>query len=763
MRDATWRSSNHAIQTGVQPVIRRHSRLLVIAGTLQIFYALSAPGQQVRKMTIDWMFGDSASWVSTPPSSQWLSDGTLLLLVSRNPADPPAFELLDPRSGKRKQAFELKSALASLKALIPDDTSSSLPWPASVDAAGKRAVYLLSGDVMLLNMPEAECARVTQTAAEERAASVSPDGKHIAFVRNNDLYLYDPTLKREQRITHDGNDSLLNGLFSWVYWEEVFGHQEAAVWWSPDSRSIAFLRTDESSVGTMCFPDFQPYQPAIHKQRYPQAGQHNPAATLGIADVTTGETTWMRLPSGSYEYIVQVNWLPGSDRVAVQTMNRAQTEVTLYFVDRSTGNAATVLTESDEAWMHHYAPLFAKNGKYFIWISERTGYTHAYRYSMAGKLLNQITTGNWSLAPFGEFYANKESPLRALDERTETLFFTAKEKSSLETHVYRIRLDGTGLKRLSQEDGDHLPCFSPDTQFYLDTYSSASSPPSLTLRRSDGTELQTVSVSRSDLIAPYAMQFPSFFSIPAADGFLLPAQISKPRDFDPTKKYPVIVYVYGGPGSASVRNKWNANDWSETVFFDQVLLSQGCLVLSVDNRSSASIGMKYEKSIKGQMYGDVELHDLESAIKWLKAQSFVDPDRVGIWGWSGGGMYTLLALTHTKEFKAGIAIAPVTDWHYYDSKWTELWMKRPEDNPEGYQKTSLVQAATDLHGRLFLAHGTYDDNVHPQNSQAFMNQLIKAGITFDFMVYPMRHHTIDDAPAKIHLYKTMLEFWKKNL
>ena len=283
------------------------------------------------------------------------------------------------------------------------------------------------------------------------------------------------------------------------------------------------------------------------------------------------------------------------------------------------------------------------------------------------------------------------------------------------------------------------------------------------LARADGKDPQIISASRTDLIAPFPMQFPSFLTIPARDGFPLPAQISRPANFDPAKKYPLIVYVYGGPGSESVRNKWNANEWSQSVFFDQMLLNEGFLVVSIDNRSSATIGKKYEKSIQGQMYGDVELHDLESAIEWLKSQPFVDPDRVGIWGWSGGGTYTLLALTRTAGFKAGIAVAPVTDWRYYDTKWTEIWMKRPEDNPDGYQKTSLVKRAANLHGRLLLVHGTYDDNVHPQNSQAFMDELINAGISFDVMVYPMRKHTIGDTPARIHLYKTMLEFWKKNL
>jgi dipeptidyl-peptidase-4 len=259
------------------------------------------------------------------------------------------------------------------------------------------------------------------------------------------------------------------------------------------------------------------------------------------------------------------------------------------------------------------------------------------------------------------------------------------------------------------------------------------------------------------------MIYPSFFRIPARDRFMLPAQVSTPAGFDSTKKYPVIVCVYGGPGSPSVSDDWNSNAWWESVYFDQVLLRNGYIVFSVDNRSSASVGKIFEKSIRGQMYGDVELNDLLDAVRWLKSRPYIDTSRVGVWGWSGGGMYTLLAMTRSNEFKAGISVAPVTDWHYYDAKWAELPMKRPEDNPAGYAKTSLVSRARDLHGRLLMVHGTGDDNVHPQNSQAFMNELIKEGILFDVMIYPMRKHYIDDPQARIHLFGTMLEFWKRNL
>ena len=730
---------------------------------MQMLSHVAAMAQQPQKMTVEWMLGDSAERVSTPPSYAWLENGTVLILDTQRPAGEQVFEILDPRSGKRLPAFDMRKALASLKTVLPEESPAVLPWPSSIDAAGKNAVFLFSGNVLLLDLSQAKFTRITRTHFVEKAATISPDGKRIAFVRDNDLYVFELSSGKEQRLTRDGSESLLNGVFSWVYWEEIFDHQEAAYWWSPDSRSIAYLRTDESSVSTMFFPDFKPDQPTVHIQRYPKAGQQNPRANLGITDVIAGKTTRMRLPAAPYEYIVKVKWLPGSDRVAVQTMNRAQTEVTLSFVDRSTGNGTTILKENDDCWMHSYDPFFAKDAKYFIWVSERSGYAHAYRYSMGGQLLNKITEGEWSLSPFGAFSTNKESPIRALDEKSGSLFFTAKEASPLESQLYRINLDGTGFTRLSQGAGSHLPQFSPDAGFYLDAYSNAATPPRLMLARADGMELQVLSASRTDLIAPFPMQFPSFLTIPARDGFPLPAQISRPANFDPAKKYAVIIYVYGGPGSESVRNKWNANEWSQSVFFDQMLLNEGFLVVSIDNRSSATIGKKYEKSIRGQMYGDVELHDLESAVEWLKSQPFVDPDRVGIWGWSGGGTYTLLALTRTAEFRAGIAVAPVTDWRYYDTKWTETWMKRPEDNPDGYQKTSLVKRAANLHGRLLLVHGTYDDNVHPQNSQAFMDELINAGILFDVMVYPMRKHTIGDAPARIHLYKTMLEFWKKNL
>ena len=757
--------------------------LLLVPLCLSIPSPMVCPllAQDTSQVTIDWMFSGAAESIAATPRTFWVSDGRLLVYDTLNePRAGGSFLLIDPATGKGSAALDAAAALGSLREVAGADlTPAVLPWPEGFDGAGRRAVYLFGGDVYFLDLPSSEFKRVTKTREEEVSATISPDGRVLAYVRGNDIYAYDTREKTERRLTHDGSSAILNGRFSWVYWEEIFGHHDNAYWWSPDSKSIAFLRTDETGVSTTLFTDFEPYQARVITQRYPQAGQKTPDVRVGFVSAAGGDPVWMDLSQSSYEYITSVDWLPSGDRAAVQTMNRAQTRVELYFVRTSDGGASHILTESDDAWLHMYKPLFIKGGEQFLWISDRTGYTHAYRYAADGTLLNQVTHGDWSLRPYGAFAIYDQSPLLAVDERGGWVYFTAGEKSAIERHIYRVRRDGATPERLSSEDGYHRPSFRSDGLYYVDLYSNVRTPPSLSLRNAGGREVQVLSPprlylvphpqvsffdTRSSRFAPrLGVQFPSFIRIPARDGFSLPAQISTPADFDSTKKYPVIVYVYGGPGSPTISDEWNSNGWAESIYFDQILLRAGYIVFSVDNRSSASVGKVFEESIRGQMYGDIELNDLLTAVHWLKSRPYIDTSRVGIWGWSGGGTYTLLAMTRSNEFRAGIAVAPVTDWRYYDAKWAELPMKRPEENPAGYAKTSLVSRARDLHGRLLMVHGTDDDNVHPQNSQAFMNELIKAGILFDVMIYPMRKHTIEDPPARKHLYKTMLEFWKRNL
>ncbi len=716
-------------------------------------------GQEKNEITTEWIFGGPAFETMTVPSFAWLEDGTAVIYDYRTPPKELTFERLNPNSGEHAPMLDMRKAVSSLNTFLgKQNTPDPLPWPNAFDSSGRLAVFIFKDDIYILNLASAQFQQVTRTQSVEKCVSFSPNGEQLAFVRDNDLYTYDIRENVEKRLTQDGAETVLNGTLSWVYLEEIFGRHDTGYWWSKDSKAIAYLKTEQSQVSQTYYTNFKDYQPYLLKQRYPRAGQANPIVGVYVVEVADVRTTCAHFDD-KYEYITRVGWLPKSDTLSVQTMNRAQNELSLYFVDRSTGKARSILKETDDAWVNIYdTPYFTGDGKYFIWTSERSGYAHLYRYTTDGKLVNQITKGEWPVRPSGAFAIYEGNALKAVDEQEGWVYFTAGEKSSIEKHLYRIKLDGSNMQRLSQEDGSHDTSFSPDSHHYFDNYSNISTLPSLSLRKSDGKLVKVIAAPLTELISRFNIQYPEPMKIPAADGFLMPAQLLKPRDLDPNKKYPVIIYVYGGPSAPVVSNAWNF-----LTYFDQILLRNGYLVMYIDNRSSTSISKTLEKTIKDQMIGNIELNDLLSAVRWLKARTYVDPTRIGIWGWSAGGTYTLLAMTHSKEFKAGIAISAVTDWRYYDSRWAEFAMRRPEDNLEGYENTSVVKAAKNLNGRLLLVHGTNDNNVHIQNTWAFSDQLIRAGKMFDMMIYPMRRHGIDDPPARIHLFNTMLDFWKKNL
>jgi dipeptidyl-peptidase-4 len=395
-----------------------------------------------------------------------------------------------------------------------------------------------------------------------------------------------------------------------------------------------------------------------------------------------------------------------------------------------------------------------KRGR-FIWGTERRGYKHLYLYKNAGTLLNPITSGDWAVRGPGQisFWAGKS--VVHIDEKGRKVYFTSIKKSSLERHLYSVGLNGRSMKRLTKKDGFHSVHFSPDGKYYFDYFSSVSRMPELTLHRRNGKRLASLYKMGKGVEERFDIQYPEQFYIEAADGFKLPAQLWKPKDFDPGKKYPVVMYHYGGPQAPVVLDRW-----SHYTFFNQVLLQQGYLVFTVDIRSSTAISQELAETVLHKMHTAEELRDLLDGVRWLKGRRFVDPERVGIWGWSYGGASTLLAMTHCKEFKAGIAVAALTDPRYHSPKWAEFGMKSPVDFPEAYEKASLVKRAGDLHGRLLLVHGTYDFNVRIQNAWAFSDALVRAGKSFDMMIYPMRTHGIADAPARIHLFNKMVEFWK---
>lgn len=730
--------------------------------TILVFIFLLNPSlsaQDKGEITVEWIYGNKSAEITAIPSFTWLNDGTVLLYDNRKPPKKRTFEYLDPASGKRTPALDRDKALSSFKELTEKTFPQRILFlPQAIDLNGKRTAYLYQEDVFVLELSSSQFLQVTETKGAEKSLHFSPDGKKLAYVRNNNLFVYNLADNEEKQLTHDGSETLLNGTLSWVYWEEIFGRRDIGFWWSPDSRAIAYLQTDESPAGIAYFLNHRSNYAKLIKQRYPKTGTANPEVKAGIIEISSGKTTWVGLNPNSYEYIIRTKWLPDSTRLGVQTMNRDQDRLNLYFADRKTGETALVLTEKNDSWINIHDDLhFLQRGKHFIWSSERDGYNHLYLYTMDGQNFNQVTKGEWAIASSGGGVYWVRQAITAVDEANGWIYFTALKESSLERHLYRIHLDGTCLEWLTKETGTHRITFSRDAKYYLDRYSNISTPPSLTLHKNDGTSVLTLASARSEIPEKLGMQHPELFTIPAEDGFPLPAQIYKPQDFDPDKKYPLILNVYGGPSAPEVSNSWHSG------YFEQILLRKGYLIASVDNRSATGISKILENTILKNTMGDGELGDLVSAVEWLKAQPYIDPQRVGIWGWSGGGTFTLLAMTRSQEFKAGIAVAPVTAWKYYDTVWAEALMKHPDENPEGYKKNDLNMYAKNLHGRLLIVHGTYDDNVHIQNIWNFVDELIKANKMFDLMIYPMRKHGIADRAARVHLYTKMLEFWEKNL
>jgi dipeptidyl-peptidase-4 len=720
--------------------------------------SISSAQAQRPQLSVEWIFSEQGASLAEVADFQWLADNTAMLYDTRQPEAQRTFEKFDPATRERHPAVDMAKAVTSLKSLDSSaDVKSALAWPEAFDPNGRQALYIFHGDIFLLDLSSSSFTRVTETPSEEKDVQFSPDARFISFVRSNDVYVYEIATKKETRLTSDATDALLNGTLSWVYWEEIFGRRDIGYWWSPDSRSIAFLQTDETGISDSLFVDFKPVDERVIHQRYPKPGEKNPKVRVGVTDIARPETRWLNLGEEPYEWILRVKWLPDSDRVAVQTMPRSQKEDRLDFINVKTGERKRAVTETDPAWVNVTDDLhFLPDGKYFLWASERDGFMHLYRFTMDGMLVNKITIGDWAMASGGGVFWVRQA-VAGIDSENDWIYFTGLKDSSIERNLYRVKTDGSGLTRITTESGAHAITMSPNAKYYFDDFSSAHTLPSLTLHNSDGKLLQTLAAPRPELL-PDGIQYSEFLTVPAADGFPMPTEIWKPKGFDPKHKYPVILYVYGGPSAPNAVNAWH----TRANLYNQLLLQDGYVVIYIDNRAATAISKKLENTLAANPSAG-ETDDLVAGVRWFKSQSWVDSSRFGVWGWSGGGTMTLNLMTHSKEFKAGISVAPVTDWRYYDSKWAESLIGLPSQNAEAYERTSLVKHAGDLSGHLMVVFGTYDDNVHPQNEQAFINELIAKNILYEVMIYPMRKHGIADQAASIHLFRTMRDFWHRNL
>ena len=585
-------------------------------------------------------------------------------------------------------------------------------------------------------------------------ATFSPDGSKVAFVRLNNLYMVDLATMTEKQITTDGKwNHIINGACDWVY-EEEFSFAKAFQW-SPDSKKIAFYTFDETKVPEYNMQTWGKLYPTDYKYKYPKAGEPNSIVTISIFHLTDAKTTKVDIGKETDQYIPRIRWTNDANVLSLNRLNRLQNKMEILHAEASTGKTDVILTEESKTYVdvENFADdvYYLADNKSFVMSSEKDGFKHLYQYDITGKLIRQITTGNWEVA---DFYG--------IDEKTKTLYFTSMELSNIERQLFSISLDGKLKKQLTNEKGMNSANFSKDFKYYILQNSTASTPLKVSLHKAPTGQLVKVLEDNAALtkkMAEYNIAPKEFMTIKTSENIELNAWMIKPTDFDPKKKYPVFMFLYGGPGSQQVLNQF---DGSNFMWF-QHLAQKGYIVACVDNRGTGGKGADFKKCTYLNL-GKLEVKDQIEAAKYWGSLPYVDKSRIGIFGWSYGGYMSSNCLFQGADyFKTAIAVAPVTNWRFYDTIYTERFQRTPQENPTGYDENSPVTHASKLKGNFLLVHGTGDDNVHFQNSISLEDALIKANKQFQSFYYPNRNHGIYGGVTRLHLYTMMTNFLEKNL
>jgi len=737
---------------------RRVSAAVVLALALCGLAQTTTAQTGAKALTVERIYGQPSLSGRLSRGIEWSPDGKTLTFFL------PSLEFSGSVGHANTDLIAMDASNGQTRVLVPaDKLESLLPEHRQATQAtglGRHAPaqyeWAPDGSALLFVGPNAlawfdlksEAARTLVTGKEALAdAKISPDGKFVSFVRDHNLFAVGVEDGKEHALTTGGTEQVRKGELDWVYPEEL--ELTTAYCWAPDSSQVAFLEMDEREVNQYPLVDFAAPTGEADEERYPVAGGKNPVVHVYTVGLNGGEPRLMDTGGDTNTYTPRVDWLPDAKHLAIQRLNRAQTQLDLLEADAATGKSRIILTEKDPHWINVGDELdFLRDGKRFLWASERSGYRHLYLYDLQGKELAQLTRGDWEV-----------TDLDAVDEAHGLVYFTATKESPTERQIYSVGLDGAGLLRVTKTDGTHAGNFSPDAAAFVDTYSRAGLPPSQMLLRKDGTEIAAINENKVAELAEYKLSPVEFLKVKAKDGVELNAYVIKPVGFDAAKKYPVLVYTYGGPHAQVVLNAWGG----PTFLWHEMLAEKGFVIFALDNRGSAGRGHVFETPIYHH-FGDREISDQEDGVAWLKKQPWVDASRIGVWGWSYGGHMTLqLMFRDGKDFKAGFAGGPVTDWHYYDSIYTERYMGLPQENRENYVKSSPVTYAGQLQGKLLIAHGTGDDNVHFANTLTLIDRLLDKGKYVEVMPFPGRGHGVSDAAARTVLMKHVTEFFEKNL
>jgi dipeptidyl-peptidase 4 len=730
--------------------------VVMIFAALPLYAQSSSPA---KPLTIEAIFAPGGLTGRGPENVEWSPDGSKLSFVQRDDkGEHGELWYVDAATGEKKV---LVSA-AKLASLAPDYNKvkderekerltryhvAAYLWAPD----SQHLIFDSQGQLWLFDLATGTAVEFTSAPDPSGDPKFSPDGSHLSYVRKHNLYVRPVSGKGdEKQLTRDTDDNLFNGDIDWVYAEELAVRSN--YFWSPDNKQIVFLHMDETKVPTYPIANLIPTHPTVDNEKYPKVGDANPVVKLGVTDVDKGKTRWISLTSDDEAYIPRFGWVR-EGIIWAEVLNRNQDKMDLYFVDAKSGKSMKVLTEeSPNAWINVNDDFrILKSGDRFLWSSWRDGHTHLYLYSFdkqnplsaGAKLERQLTQGDYEV-----------TGVEAVDEAGGTLFFSSNKDDPRQRHLFSIKLDGSGLQKLTPEEGMYSGKFSDDAKHYERSFMGLTTALQMSLCAVGGSCFPVWNAR--DEIAEYGLRAPKFLVFKADDGTTLYGRILLPPDAPASGKIPVIVNIYGGPAGQTVLK-------DPTNPFDEILARQGFAIFSVDNRGTPGRDRKFQTAIRHE-FGAIELKDQLTALDQLFAQyPQLDKDRIAIWGWSNGGSMTLYAMTHSERFRAGVAVAPVTDQINYDTIYTERYMGQLKDDAAGYAESDVTKSAANLHGALMLAHGTGDDNVHFQNSMQMIDALIKAGKQFRLMIYPNKTHGISGTDARTHLFHMIDDHFVREL
>lgn len=708
-----------------------------------------------RRITVERIFASPDFRGGPIPQPSWLRSGSSY--IDARPAKDGGTELVkvDIATGREEVMVRAEQLAAQGKRLdveelaLSGDEQQALLFHNSVQVWRSNT----RGFFDVFDFRTGKLTPVSRGTGLQMFAKVSPDGRSVAFVRDNNLFVTDIATGRESQLTRDGSENIINGTTDWVY-EEELGLRDAFRW-SPDSRQIAFWRFDQSEVPA--FPivnETSGLYPKVATLRYPKAGEKNAKVKVGVIRLATGRTTWLGgAGPDSGQYIARMEWV-GADSLAVQRIPRRQTSVDILLLSAVTGRGRTVMTDRDSAYVD------VENGdlrwigaakQQFLWLSDRSGWRQLFLYARDGRVVRQLTTDGIDVLG-----------VEGVDEQNGFVYVSAAAPTPMERNVYRVSLAGGPMTRVTKETGTHAVSISPDARYAVDIFTTINSPAVATLYALPSMNVIRVLQDNAALksrLAQLDVKPAVFMKVPMPDGTVLDAYRIAPPDFDSTRKYPVLMYVYGGPANPQVNDAWGGTRG----LWHRSMAQQGYVVMVVDNRGAAWRGRDFRKTTQLRL-GLKESQDQIDAARWIGRQSWGDAKRIGIWGWSFGGSMTFLSAARGGDvFKAALVVAPVTDWGLYDTIYTERFMWTPQENADGYRASSPQNFVSTLTARTLLVHGTGDDNVHPQNTMQLANKLEAANKPFYMLLYPNRTHSISGGNTSVHLFNSFTRFILENL